>query len=250
MKKTYTIFKREIKSYFFSPIAYIVLLSFMLLCGVFFFIYLQGFAQTQFDTRAQLFQQTFSLNDFVLQPYFGTISILLLLIIPMITMRLLSEEKKHYTYELLFTSPVRVWSIVVGKYMASLILFIAMLLLSSIFIIVLYIYGNPDLGVIISGYTGLFLLGASFISIGLFASSLTENQVVSAVISFGLLLLFWIIGASAETESSILGYLSIINHLDNYIKGVFELTDFIYYLSFIFFGLFLTHIVLDSERWR
>ena len=125
-----------------------------------------------------------------------------------------------------------------------------MLLFSSIFVIVLYLKGNPDPGVILSGFMGLFLIGASFLAVGLFASSLSQNQIVSAVISFGLLLLFWIIGASSDAETSVVGYLSIINHLDNFIKGVVEVKDLVYYISFIFFGLFLTHIVLDSQRWR
>lgn len=114
----------------------------------------------------------------------------------------------------------------------------------------LYLKGNPDPGVILSGFMGLFLIGASFLAVGLFASSLSQNQIVSAVISFGLLLLFWIIGASSDAETSVVGYLSIINHLDNFIKGVVEVKDLVYYISFIFIGLFLTHIVLDSQRWR
>jgi ABC-2 type transport system permease protein len=102
----------------------------------------------------------------------------------------------------------------------------------------------------LSGYLGLFLLGASFLSIGLFASSLTENQIVAAVISFGILLVFWILGASSDADSSVLGYLSIINHFDNFTKGVIEVKDVVYYLSFSLFGLFLTQVTLDSERWR
>ena len=125
-----------------------------------------------------------------------------------------------------------------------------MLLLSAIHLLILAIYGNPDLGPMLSGYLGLFLLGASFLSIGLFASSLTENQIVAAVISFGILLVFWILGASSDADSSVLGYLSIINHFDNFTKGVIEVKDVVYYLSFSFFGLFLTQVTLDSERWR
>ncbi len=168
----------------------------------------------------------------------------------MLTMRLLSEEKKQHTSELLFTSPIKVVHIVIGKYLASLCLFVLMLLFSSVFIIVLYLKGNPDPGVIVSGFLGLFLLGASFLAVGLFASSLSQNQIVAAVISFGLLLLFWIIGASSDAQTSFVGYVSIINHLDNFIKGVIEVKDLVYYICFIFFGLFLTHVILDSERWR
>jgi ABC-2 type transport system permease protein len=165
-------------------------------------------------------------------------------------MRLIAEERKNFTAELLFTSPVRVFHIVLGKFLASYIFFGLMLLFSAVYVVVIKAYGNPDLGPVLSGYLGLFLLGGSFLTAGLFSSSLTENQIVAAVISFGILLVFWIIGASSDAEGSILGYLSIINHLDNFTKGVIELKDIVYYLSFTFFGLFLTHITLESERWR
>jgi ABC-2 type transport system permease protein len=125
-----------------------------------------------------------------------------------------------------------------------------MVILSGVYVVVLMAYGNPDLGPIFSGYLGLFLLGASFLAVGLFASSLTENQIVAAVVSFGTLLVFWVIGAASDADSSIMGYLSIINHFDNFTNGVIELKDVVYYLSFIFLGIFLTHVILDSERWR
>jgi ABC-2 type transport system permease protein len=165
-------------------------------------------------------------------------------------MRLIAEERRNFTAELLFTSPVRVFHIILGKFLAAFSFFGVMVLISGIYVIVLMAYGNPDLGSVLSGYLGLFLLGGSFLAVGLFSSSLTENQIVAAVISFGILLVFWIIGASSDAQDSILGYLSIINHLDNFTKGVIELKDIIYYFSFILFGLFLTHIMLESERWR
>jgi ABC-2 type transport system permease protein len=250
MKAILAILKKELKSYFASPIAYIVSFVFLVLSGIFFFLYLQSFVQSQFDPRFQFFRERLNLNEFVIRPYFGTISVVLLLMIPLITMRLLAEERKNSTAELLFTSPVRVLHIVLGKFLASLSLFFIMMILSVVFVFVLMVYGNPDLGPVFSGYLGLLLLGGSFLSVGLFASSLTENQIVAAVIAFGILLFFWIIGASSDAESSVLGYLSIINHFDNFSKGVIELKDVVYYLSFIFFGLFLTHVTLDSERWR
>jgi ABC-2 type transport system permease protein len=250
MKPVYTILKRELKSYFASPIAYVVLLVFLILSGIFFFLYLQGFVESQFDPRFQFFKERINLNDFVVRPYFGTVSIILLLMMPLITMRLIAEERRNFTAELLFTSPVRVFHIILGKFLASFCFFVVMVLISAVYVIVLMAYGNPDLGPLLSGYLGLFLLGGSFLSVGLFSSSLTENQIVAAVISFGILLVFWIIGASSDARDSILGYLSIINHLDNFTKGVIELRDIVYYLSFIFLGLFLTHIMLESERWR
>ena len=250
MKAIFTILKRELRSYFASPIAYIILVVFLVLSGMFFFFYLETFMRSQFDPRYQLFREKLNLNDFVIRPYFGTISVVLLFMIPLITMRLIAEERKNFTTELLFTSPVRVSEIVLGKFLACFSLFALMVLLSAIYLVVLKAYGNPDLCPLLTAYLGLFLLGGSLISAGLFASSLTENQIVAAVISFGILLVFWILGASSDADSSILGYVSIINHLDNFTKGLIALRDTVYYLSFIFFGLFLTYISLESERWR
>ncbi len=250
MKAIFTILKRELKSYFASPIAYIILVVFLVLSGIFFFFYLESFIRSQFDPRFQLFREKLNLNEFVIRPYFGTTSVVLLFMIPLITMRLIAEERKNFTAELLFTSPVRVSQIVFGKFLASFSLFALMVALSAIYLVVLRVYGNPDLGPVLSAYLGLFLLGGSLISAGLFASSLTENQIVAAVISFGILLVFWILGASSDADNSILGYISIINHLDNFTKGIIALRDTIYYLSFIFFGLFLTCIMVESQRWR
>jgi ABC-2 type transport system permease protein len=248
--RVYTIFKKELKSYFASPIAYIVLFVFSVLSGIFFFIYLQGFVESQFDPRFQFFRERLNLNEFVIRPYFGTISVVFLLMIPIITMRLIAEERKNHTAELLFTSPLKVVHVVFGKFLASFCLFCFMLVFPLIYIVFLGIYGNPDIGPVLSGYLGLLLIGASFISVGLFSSSLTDNQIVAAVFSFGILLFFWIIGASSDPESSVLGYISIINHLDGFTKGVIELKDVVYYVSFTTFGLLLTYAALDSERWR
>jgi ABC-2 type transport system permease protein len=125
-----------------------------------------------------------------------------------------------------------------------------MLLLSSLNIIVLALHGNPDMGYIFSSYLGLFFLGASFLSIGILASSLSGSQLVAAVLAFGILLLLWLVGASSDSESSVFGYVSLINHFENFSKGIIELKDLAYYLSVIYIGLFLTHTALDSERWR
>ena len=250
MNAIYPILKRELRSYFASPLAYIILVVFQVISARFFFLYLQGFLQFQLDPNYQLQLGELNINNLVILPYFGTISIVLLLIVPLITMRLIADEKRNYTAELLFTSPLRIRTIVFGKYIAALVLLIIMLLLSSINIFVLMVHGNPDFGAVISGYIGLFLLGASFLSVGIFASSLTENQLIAAVISFGVLLLLWLVGALSDAESTLLGYLSVINHYEDFGKGIIKLKDIVYYLSLIFLGLFLTYTSLESERWR
>lgn len=250
MKTIYPILKRELRSYFASPMAYIILVVFQVISARFFFLYLQGFLQFQFDPSYQLQLGELNINNLVILPYFGTISIVLLLIVPLITMRLIADEKRNYTAELLFTSPLRIRAIVFGKYIAALVLLVIMLLLSSINIFVLMVHGNPDFGAVISGYIGLFLLGATFLSVGIFASSLTENQLIAAVISFGVLLLLWLVGALSDAESTLLGYLSVINHYEDFGKGIIKVKDIVYYLSLIFLGLFLTYTSLESERWR
>ena len=250
MRSIFPILRRELKSYFASPLAYIIIVVFQVVSAAFFFVTLQGFLRIQFDPGFQLNRGDLNLNNLVVLPYFGTISIVLLLIVPLITMGLIADEKKSFTAELLFTSPLKISSIVLGKFFASLILLFIMLVLSSVNVFVLMVHGNPDVGVIISGYIGLFLMGAAFISIGLFASSLTENQLIASVVTFGILLLLWLVGALSDADSSVFGYLSIINHFESFGKGIIELKDVVYYLSITFFGIYLTHAVLDSERWR
>ncbi len=250
MKSVFTVFRKEFKSYFFSPIAYIVLFVFLLVSGIFFFLYLQSFIEAQTDPRLTFAGEGISLNEFVIRPFFGTISVLFLLLIPLITMRLIADERKSFTAELLFTSPVKITNIIIGKFLSSLLLFSVMIILSAVYILVVVKYGNPDPGPILSGYLGLFLMGGSFLAVGIFASSLTDNQMIAAVISFGMLLVFWIMGASSSAGDSVIGYLSIINHFENFGKGIIELTDVVYYLSFAFLGLYLAYIMLDSERWR
>lgn len=249
MRAVYSIFKRELRSYFASPTAYIILVVFLLLSGVFFFLYLEGFVESQYDPRYQIYQGQLSLNQSVIAPFFSTINIILLLLVPLITMRLFAEERKNYTAELLFTSPLRAYQIVLGKYFSSLALFLAMLLIGALNIIALSVYGTLDMGPLLSGYLGIFLIGASFISVGMFASSLTDNQVISAVISFGILLLFWVVGASG-TDDSLWRQLSIIGHFENFVRGVIEIKDVVYYLTFTLFTLLLTNAVIESERWR
>ena len=250
MNAIYPILKRELRSYFASPLAYIIIVVFQIISARFFFLYLQGFLHIQLDPGFQLHRGELNLNNLVIIPYFGTISIVLLLIIPLITMGLIADEKKSYTAELLFTSPIKLRTIILGKYLAALILLVIMLLLSSVNIYVLMVHGNPDLGAVTSGYIGLFLLGATFLSIGLFASSLTDNQLIAAVITFGALLLLWLVGAMSASETTVLGYISVINHYETFAKGIIGLDDIVYYATLIYLGLFLTHTALDSERWR
>jgi ABC-2 type transport system permease protein len=181
-------------------------------------------------------------------------SIILILVAPLLTMRLLAEEKKSGTDELLFTSPLSVGQIVLGKYFAALIMLAVMLGLTAILSIFAFAYGNPEFAPWLTGYLGLFLMGALFIAIGLFFSSLTENQIVAAFLTFVTLLLFlvlnWVTSSGGGAWRSVVGYLSFSDHFEDMTRGILDTKDIVYYLTFSFFGLFLTHSVIQSRRWR
>ena len=255
MKNIWAIFKKEIKTYFTSPIAYVVITVFLVLIGFFFYSLIWWFnSQSLQMAQNQYSYQQLNINQMVYSPLFQNMSIILLLMIPLLTMRLFSEEKKINTDELLYTCPISINQIILGKYFASLFVLLAMLFLTGILSIFTFAYGNPELVPILNGYLGLFLMGAAFIAVGIFFSSLTENQIVAAILTFGTLLLFWILNWASYSAGGIwkgvLNYLSFIQHFDDMTRGILDTTDLVYYLSFIFLGLFLTHSVIQSRRWR
>jgi ABC-2 type transport system permease protein len=255
MKNIWNIARKEIRTYFTSPIAYVVIAVFLVLVGFFFSSALSWF-NSQAIQMAQnpYYAQQMNINQMVYTPLFHNMSIILLLMLPLLTMRLFSEEKKSGTDELLFTSPVGVGQIVLGKYLAALIVLAAMLGLTGLLSIFSFAFGNPELPQIFNGYLGLFLMGAAFIAAGVFFSSLTENQIVSAILTFGALLLFWMLNWAAYSASGlwkdVLNYLSLFQHFDDMTRGILDTKDIVYYVSFAFFGLFLTHSVIQSRRWR
>ncbi len=255
MKNIWAICKKEIKTYFTSPIAYVVITVFLVLIGFFFYSLIWWFnSQSLQMAQNPSYYQQLNINQMVYSPLFHNMSIILLLMVPLLTMRLFSEEKRRQTDELLFTSPISVNQIILGKYFASLFVLLVMLFLTGILSIFVFAYGNPELVPVLNGYLGLFLAGAAFISAGIFFSSLTENQIVSAILTFGTLLLFWILNWASYSAGgiwkSVLNYLSFFQHFDDMTRGILDTTHLVYYLSFIFLGLFLTHSVIQSRRWR
>lgn len=255
MKNVWFLTKKELKAYFASPIAYAVIAVFMLLVGFFFYSLVWWFnSQSMQMAQNPYYAQQININQMVYSPLFHNISIILLLMLPLLTMRLFAEEKRIGTEELLFTSPVSVNQIILGKYLASLIVLTAMLLLTGVLSAFAFAWGNPETAPVLVGYLGLYLMGAAFIAVGIFFSSLTENQVVSAILTFGALLLFWILSWAASSAGGmwkgILNYLSFFQHFDDMTRGILDTADIVYYLSFSFFGLFLTHAVIQSRRWR
>ena len=248
------IFKREIKAWFASPIAYAVLVIFLALTGFFFYTSMTAYALYGFQAAQNPSLADLNPTDIVLTPLFGNIAIVMLLMAPLLTMRLFAEEKKTGAFELLFSYPVRDVEVMFGKYLAALAVFALMLGLTLSYQLILWNLGLTEPGVVLAGYTGLFLLGAAFIALGLFVSTLTENQIVAAVITFGLLLMFWVVGwTAAFTDGpvrSLLDYIALVRHLTGFTRGVMETRDAAYFAFFTFLFLFLTLRSLESKRWR
>jgi ABC-2 type transport system permease protein len=248
--------QKELKSYFSSPIAYIALGFWAFIYGYFFVAILQFFVRQSLQMgQFSAGPQAMNINQQLIRPLVAqNVPILVLFLLPMVTMRTYSEEKRSGTIELLLTSPVTDWEIILGKFLGAMSLYAAMLAVTLIHVGILFIYGHPEWKPVATVYLGLLLLGGCFISVGLFISSLTKNQIVAGMATFAVFLLLWVItwigSFSGPTVDSLTQYLSIVDHLDDFGKGVLDTTHLIYYLSFITFGLFITAKSVDSERWR
>ena len=260
MRNLLAVYTKEMRSYFVSPVAYVIAGVFLFLSGYLFRNILMqfNFWCLQFQQRAQqmggMGMPNLNLNEMVVTQFFAVMDFIWLLVVPMLTMRLLAEEKKSGTMELLMTSPLSTAQILLGKFFACLSLYTLIVALTLIFCAILEVYGSPDWGPILTAYFGYILLGGTFIAVGILASSLTENQIVAVLLAFGMLMLLWLIDWSASfagpTAAKILQYISIIEHLKDFQRGVIDTKDVIFYLSFIFFCLFLTSRVIESRRWR
>jgi len=243
---------KELRSYFSSPMAYIVIGFFLLPFGVFFYLYLHDFVSRSLGMSQ--FGGAMNINQMVIRGVLQNASVIILFIMPMITMRTYSEEKRSGTIELLLTSPVSDFEIILGKFFGALGLYIAMLAVTLLYIGVLFVYGNPEWRPLVAAYLGLLLMGGAFVSLGLLISSTTGNQIVAGVVTFVVFLMLWIIGWFADSAGPTIGpitqYLSITEHFDDFAKGIIDSKHVVYYLSLITFGLFLTSKSVDTERWR
>lgn len=257
MKNALTIAGKELRSYFVSPIAYVVITGFLLLGGWFFFNLLARFnflLQIYSSLRNPEAQVRLNLNEFVIAPLLHNLSVVLVILVPVITMRSFAEEKRSGTYELLMTSPLSITEVVAGKFLGSVAFLMIMIGLTAIYPLILLAYGNPELGIIASGYLGLVLLAIAFATVGMLTSSFTENQIIAAVTCLVLLLLFYVIAWPAETAGPVLGgvlkYLSLTEHFGEMVKGVIDTKDLVYFVSVILLSLFLTQRSVESVRWR
>ncbi len=249
------VFKKEMRLYFSSPIAYVVLAIFALVAGWFFYNVFAFYALISMQAAMNpMMARDLSVTEGVLRPLFQNISVILLFLMPLLTMRLFAEEKKSGTIELLLTYPVRDGEVLMGKYLAALTVFAVMLVLTMVYPALVAWTARLEWGPLVTGYLGLLLEGAVFIGVGILISSLTENQIVAGVATFGVLLFLWVIAWAADSAGGALGrvlsHLSVTEHFDSFARGVINTKDVIYYLNLTILSLFLTLRSLESKRWR
>jgi ABC-2 type transport system permease protein len=255
MNNTLAIAHKEIKAYFASPIAYIVIGFSALLFGYFFVALLLNFDRLSLQAGGGFGgPESVNVNQMLIGPYFMNVAVILLFTLPLLTMRTYAEEKKSGTIELLLTSPLTDVQIVLGKFLGAVVLYMAMLAVTVIHVGFLFLFGNPEWRPVATGYLGVLLMGGCFLSLGLFVSSLTKNQIVAGFITFAVFLMFWIVnwiaGFVGPTMQGLLNYISITEHLNDFTIGVLDTKHVVYYVSFIAFSLFLTVRSVDTERWR
>ena len=256
MSNILAIAHKELRQYFVSPMAYVSMGAFAVIYGWFFIVSLNFLVRVSMQAGMGMGgPQTVNINEYMMRPLFGNTAVVMLMVLPALTARTYAEEKRSGTIELLLSSPLTELQIILGKFLGALTLFTAMLGVTLVHVAILFLYGEPEPGPILSGYLGLWLMGASFISVGLLISSASRNQMVAAVVTFGVLLMFWVVSwigepSSGSTTYDVLAYLSILDHFDDFSKGVIDTKHLAYYVSFITFGLFLTVKSVDSERWR
>jgi ABC-2 type transport system permease protein len=254
MKNVWIICRKELKSYFASPIAYGLMAFFAAISGYFFYVAVAIFVRRGMESQMMGRGMPMDMGEWIVRPLLMNISVIGLFLIPMITMRLFAEEKRTGTIELLATSPVRDIDIILGKWMAAMLLYMSILGVSALNFSFLFLYGKPDWRPLLVGYLGLILQGGCLLAIGTFLSTTTRNQIIAGTATFAVCLLLWVLDwvSSYETAAwaQVLSYLSVVTHFETFAKGVLEIKDIVFYLSMIFFGLFLTARSMESLRWR
>jgi ABC-2 type transport system permease protein len=256
MRNALIICRKELRSYFVSPVAYILLIMFGLIFGFFFWNALGYFVieGMEMQMRGQMFAM--NLNEQIIRPLLQNVSVVGLFFIPLITMRLFAEEKRTGTIELLTTSPITDMEIILGKWLAAMLLYGCMLLVTALNFVFLFKYGHPDWKPLAIAYLGLYLQAGALLAVGTFISTLTKNQIIAGAVTFAVCLMLWVLewvsggGFESSKWATVLAYLSVITHYESFSKGMLSSKDAIFYVSLTFFGLFLTARSMESLRWR
>jgi ABC-2 type transport system permease protein len=254
MTNIWVICRKELRSYFASPIAYAVMALFALIFGFVFFSATRDFVNFAFRSQMNGGGPPMSVNEYIIRPLLGFAGTVSLFLIPMISMRLFAEEKRNGTIELLLTSPVEDLSIILGKWLGALMLYLIVLGMSLPNVALLFFWGKPDWKPVLVAYLGLILQGGCLLALGALISAMTSNQIVAGGAAFFLSLLLymlsWMTEYDSTTTSKVLNYVSIVTHMENFSKGVLDLKDAVFYVTFIFLALFLTARQMESLRWR
>jgi ABC-2 type transport system permease protein len=254
VRNVFIIWRKELRSYFVSPIAYLLLAMFAVIFGFFFWNILGYFVFTGMESQMRGEMYPMNVNEQVIRPLLSNVGVIGLFFIPMITMRLFAEEKRSGTIELLVTSPIRDGEIILGKWLSALTLYGGLLLLTALNFIFLFKYGNPDWKPLAIGYLGLLLQAGALLAIGMFISTLTKNQIIAGATTFGVCLLLWVLewagGYETATWAKVLSYMSVVTHIGSFSKGLLDTKDAVYYVTLTFLGIFFTARSLESLRWR
>jgi gliding motility-associated transport system permease protein len=254
VRNVLTIWRKEMRSYFASPVAYLLLTMFALIFGFFFWTIVSFFAKEGMESQMRGEMFPMNLNERVIRPLLANAGVVGLFMIPLITMRLFAEEKRTGTIELLVTSPIRDGELILGKWLAALTLYSGMLLLTALNFIFVFKYGNPDWKPLAIGYLGLLLQAGAMLAIGMFISTLTKNQIIAGAATFAVCLLLWVLGWAGGFETAtwarVLSYISVTTHTESFSKGVLDSKDAVYFVSLTFVGIFFTARSLESLRWR
>jgi len=248
---------KELRAYFHSPIAYLVMTVYSAICGFVFYSSAAFFVMQSFRMQAMggMGAPQISLNEYVIRPILaGVLTVVLLFLIPLITMRLYPEEKRSGTIELLLTSPLTDMEIILGKFLGSLTLFVILEALTFAYFSILFMYGNPNAKPLIANALGMLLYGAALLSLGMWISTFTKNQIIAGAVGLaGFLLLYlldWVSAYSNSAAGQVMSYIALTTHFDNFAKGVIQLSDVIYYLSVVVLGVFLTARSVEALKGR
>ncbi|HUI73321.1 MAG TPA: ABC transporter permease [Candidatus Acidoferrum sp.] len=254
IRNVWFICQKELRSYFVSPVAYLLLTMFAVIFGFFFWNAVGTFIMMGLESQMRGETFPMNLNEQIIRPLVSNVSVVGLFFIPLITMRLFAEEKRTGTIELLTTSPVHDTEVILGKWFASVVLYACMLLLTALNFAWLFKYGNPDWKPLAIAYLGLLLQAGALLAIGTFISTLTKNQIIAGAATFGVCLILWVLewvsGYNTATWATVVGYMSVLTHFDSFSKGLLSSRDAVFYVSLIFLGLFLTARSMESLRWR
>lgn len=257
-KNVSTMWKREIKGYFYTPLAYVFIGVFSILMGIMFVSFLQSYYR--YTMQSQFGMAPSITIDRLGEAFYANMHVILMFLLPFFTMRLFTEESRQNTLVLLLTSPVKVSEIVLAKFAAAGSMLFIKLAVTLVFPVFLFIYsapgpnGGPDVGILAMTYLGLFLCGLTYIAFGIFWSSVTESQLVAVVLSFATNFVFWLVSMWSQGadgwKKSLLEHLAINEHFTSFSKGMLQTQSIVYFISVIFFALFLTNRSIESRSWR